>query len=255
MRVFCQLSVDESDAARNRAESVDDGDECGRTMGVTTVFEVEASASRLALAETFERVLEAEFRLERTAVSGPDHRLPAVWVSGVGADRAADLLAEDPSVADARLLGEDAGDYLFDVAFDGQITEFVETIVERDGVLLRASATDGVWSFQLRFADHADIGEAFDDEFCDEYGATVTRLYRSSESPTPRIGVTDKQRRALDAAFEMGYYDVPREVDLRTVGDELGISRQAVSERLRRGHEMLVAEYLGGSGAEGQDRQ
>ena len=224
-------------------------------MGVTTVFEVEASVSALALADAFERAPEAEFRFERTVTNSPERRLPPVWASGLGTEEARDLFAADPTVADAELLGEDDGAQLFDVVFDGGICEFVDAIFERGGTVLRAGATDHQWTFQLRFADHGDIGTAFNDEFCERFDATVTRLYRSTESPVPRTAVTEKQRQALDTALGLGYYDVPRTVDLESVGEELGISRQAVSERLRRGHEMLVTDYVGKRDDEAHDRQ
>jgi hypothetical protein len=214
-------------------------------MGVATTFEVEVPTSTLALAETFERAPEATVRIERTVGGGDEQRMPYAWVSDVEVGRAADLLTADPSVVEARKLGEDGDGELFEIEFQSGICEFTDAIAERGGVVLRASATEGLWTFQLRFADRGDIGEVFDDEFCQRYEATVTRLYGSSDAPTARTGVTDKQRRALSTAFELGYYSVPRDVDLRTVGERLSISRQAVSERLRRGHELLVSDYLG----------
>lgn len=214
-------------------------------MGVTTVFEVEVPASTLALADAFERAPGLSVEMERTVGDGGDRPVRFGWFSGVGADRVADLLAADPTVADAERLGEDGDATLYDVRFDGGICGFARSIFDRGGVVLRAAGDDGVWTFQLRFADRGDVGAVFDDEFTDEYEATVTRLYGSSESPRAESGLTRKQRRALDAAFEMGYYAVPRNVDLQAVGERLDISRQAVSERLRRAHAALVAERLG----------
>ena len=214
-------------------------------MGVATVFEVEVPASTLALAPTFEREPDAEFRLERTVGHADDRSMPFAWVSGLTTERAAELLAADPTVAEAELLGDDDDAHLFELHLDGGIPAFTETIFEYDGAILRAEATAGVWTIQLRFGDHGDVSEVFDDEFSHEYEATVTRLYGSNDAPVGRTNVTDKQRQALTSAFDLGYYTVPRTVDLREVGDQLGVSRQAVSERLRRAHELLVADFLG----------
>lgn len=217
-------------------------------MGVATTFEVEVPASTLALAETFERAPDATVRIERTICGGSEKRMLYTWISSVKSGQAADLLAADSSVEEARKLGEDGDGELFEIQFEGGICRFSDTIAERGGAILRASAAGGVWTLQLRFADRSDIGEVFDDEFSQRYEATVTRLYDSSDTPVAQTGVTDKQQQALATAFEMGYYSVPRDVDLRTVGEQLGISRQAVSERLRRGHELLVGDYLGNIG-------
>ncbi|UPV75048.1 helix-turn-helix domain-containing protein [Halorussus limi] len=214
-------------------------------MGVVTAFEIEVPASTLALAETFERAPDATVQLEQT-VGGPDGRdTVSAWISGVEDDRPADLLREDSTVTEVHRLGGDGDAELLELRFEEPICRFADTIFERGGTILRATAEDGVWRMQLRFADSDDVAEAFDDEFTSEFDATITRLYGSNDAPTVDTGLTDKQRRALDAAFDMGYYEIPRAVDLRRVGERLGISRQAVSERLRRGHELLVADLFG----------
>jgi hypothetical protein len=213
-------------------------------MGVVTAFEIEVPASALALAETFERAPGATVQIERT-VGGPDERTTvSAWISGVEDARPADLLEGDPTVAEADRLGADGDAELFELQFDGPVCRFAENVFERGGVILHATAESAVWRMQLRFADSDDVAAAFDDEFARKFDATVTRLYGSTEAPTADTGLTEKQQRALDAAFEMGYYEIPRETDLRGVGERLGVSRQAVSERLRRGHELLVADAL-----------
>lgn len=217
-------------------------------MSVATTFEVEVPASTLALAEMFERAPDATVRIERTIGCGKEKQQPHAWISSIESGRAADLLAADPSVEEARKIGEDGDGELFEIEFETDARLFSDTIAERGGTILHASAAGGVWTFQLRFADRGDLSDVFDDDFCQRYEATVTRLYGSNDAPTTQTGVTDKQRQALSTAFEMGYYSVPRDVDLRTVGEQLGISRQAVSERLRRGHELLVDDFLGKTG-------
>lgn len=54
--------------------------------------------------------------------------------------------------------------------------------------------------------------------------------------------LTDKQREMMQTASDMGYFEVPREVGLAAVADEIGISSQAASERLRRGQHKLFGE-------------
>ena len=63
-------------------------------------------------------------------------------------------------------------------------------------------------------------------------------------------GLTDKQQDAVLAAYQKGYFDVPREQSLTKLADEFGISRQAFSGRLMRGlqsvllHTVVVEETL-----------
>ncbi|MFC4552007.1 MULTISPECIES: bacterio-opsin activator domain-containing protein [Halorussus] len=216
-------------------------------MSGVTVFEVEVPASTLALGATFERAPEIQFEMERLVGGSDDRVMPFVWVSGVEAWRAAELLENDPTVTAVERLSSGDEATLFEITFDGGIRSFAETIFDRGGVVLQADGEDGVWSFELRFGDRTDVGSVFDDDFCREYGATVTRLYSDHQTASNGVGLTPKQRQALMAAHEMGYYSVPRSVDLRAVGEKLGVSRQAVSERLRRAHDALVEDHFRGA--------
>ena len=47
--------------------------------------------------------------------------------------------------------------------------------------------------------------------------------------------VTPKQAEALRMANERGWFEVPRDATLGEIADELGISTQAASDRMRRG--------------------
>lgn len=59
-----------------------------------------------------------------------------------------------------------------------------------------------------------------------------------------------EQREALILAVERGYFAVPRETKLEEIAEELGITRQAASERVRRGAETVLRKSLIGLAAE-----
>ena len=59
-----------------------------------------------------------------------------------------------------------------------------------------------------------------------------------------RPELSSDQHEALVAAFETGYYDIPRDVTLEELADQLGISHQALSERFRRAYEGLITAEL-----------
>lgn len=52
--------------------------------------------------------------------------------------------------------------------------------------------------------------------------------------------ITEKQREAIDVAFEAGYYDTPKGADLDDLADELGVSPSAVSQRLSAAESTLL---------------
>jgi len=57
--------------------------------------------------------------------------------------------------------------------------------------------------------------------------------------------LTDKQRQTLEMALETGYYEQPRRADLADLADRIGVSKSAVSQRLRTAEAKLVKHAFG----------
>jgi len=79
-------------------------------------------------------------------------------------------------------------------------------------------------------------------------GITVDRIHPlGAEDDQPvarRWSITPAQEAALRTAFEMGYFSVPRDADAGAVASELGISKSAFLERLRRGQRRLFGQVF-----------
>jgi predicted DNA binding protein len=75
----------------------------------------------------------------------------------------------------------------------------------------------------------------------------VTEAGLSPEAAvTIDLGVlTAKQREALELALERGYYERPRDATLSDLAELLGITKSAVSQRLRSAESKLVNHALG----------
>ncbi|MFB6114249.1 MAG: helix-turn-helix domain-containing protein [Halodesulfurarchaeum sp.] len=56
--------------------------------------------------------------------------------------------------------------------------------------------------------------------------------------------LTTKQRQALELAIQRGYYGNPRGIELESLADELGISRQALSNRLRSAEGNILEQLV-----------
>jgi predicted HTH transcriptional regulator len=76
----------------------------------------------------------------------------------------------------------------------------------------------------------------------------VKNIHELSGQQCKRFGLTDSQQTALRLAAARGYYSVPRDVTAEDLAAELGITHQALSERLRRGHGSLVDHLLSNGG-------
>lgn len=80
-------------------------------------------------------------------------------------------------------------------------------------------------------------------------GVTLERVHplRDDEDApvATRWDVTPPQESALEAALAAGYFEVPRGATASDVASELGISKSAFLERLRRGHDALLSQVFG----------
>lgn len=104
-----------------------------------------------------------------------------------------------------------------------------------DAYILNATGSGETWAFELRFPTH-DAMSRFQDR-CREHDIAfeVLRVHDPSKPDLgPWFGLTEPQREALVLAVERGYYDIPRGCTTVELAEELGISDQAVTERLRR---------------------
>ncbi len=111
-------------------------------------------------------------------------------------------------------------------ASDSEGFRLTVTVSDEDSVVALAEAVDEV----------VDVSIAPD-------GAPETR---GSSIQVDVESLTPKQWEALELAYEAGYYDQPRSVDLETLADELEISKSAVSQRLRAAEGTIVEGVLAG---------
>ena len=69
-------------------------------------------------------------------------------------------------------------------------------------------------------------------------------MYNPDDPETDVSDLTPAQREILELALDRGYFAIPRETNLMELAEELGISDQAVNERLRRGTAKVVLSAL-----------
>ncbi|WP_217493319.1 helix-turn-helix domain-containing protein [Haladaptatus sp. W1] len=62
--------------------------------------------------------------------------------------------------------------------------------------------------------------------------------------PGYQFGLTQEQREALVLALNRGYFSTPSEITLDELANQLGITSQAVSNRVRLGTEKVLRSVL-----------
>lgn len=208
------------------------------------VVTVAIPPAALALEYTLDALPSIDVEAERIAAHSTRWTMPCLWMSHDDLDAVDEALHSDPSV-DAiveRRHFEDDGFY--NVDWSESVTERIDAFTDKEGSILQAHLQGESWRVVFRFADREQF-DSFRDRL-DELGHEF-RLLGLNDPETPREAyhqLTAPQRDALVAAATNGYFGVPRETTISELADEIGISHQSFSERLRRGMENLVFSTL-----------
>lgn len=213
---------------------------------MTTIAEFALSAVDFPLGRVFEEIPEATLELDRV-VPTEDTVMPYFWVQ-TPAGKLEEILQIFEELPELRsiILMEDLGERgLFRAEWNPDFLGIMRAIAESGVTVLSATGSQDGWLFELRAENGAALA-AFQ-RYCDEYTINVSliRLGRLSELPKgSEYGLTEQQREALLLAYADGYYESPRRTDLESLSEEFGISRQALSSRLRRGYCNLIEHTL-----------
>jgi predicted DNA binding protein len=201
-------------------------------------------AQGFALGHTLEATPDMTVKAERVAAHGTVWVMPCLWVTGGDFDAFDTALDADPTVK--RVIETEAFDEetYYQVEWSDSVAQFVDALIDTEGSVLNAEAHDGTWELRIRFATREQL-DIFQDYLSrQEHSYRLLNLFEPRFPRQERGQLTAPQRDALVMAVEQGYYRIPRDVAMEELADSLGISRQAASERLRRGIEQLVTTVL-----------
>ncbi|MFB6121090.1 MAG: helix-turn-helix domain-containing protein [Halobacteriaceae archaeon] len=213
---------------------------------MSIVAEFEIRSPDLTLAPTFDAIDGVTYDLVTEAATDPERPVLFFWVSAPDFDAFEAALDDDPTVTDVTRHADEGDRRLYRV----RLTENVEVVLyplwARLGAdLLHARFRDGWWQFRVRFPDRDAVG-TIRDWFADhgvEFRLQSVVQAAAIDADEP---LSAAQAEALELAFERGYFAVPREASLGELADELDVTAQAVSERLRRGTANLLADHFDG---------
>lgn len=192
---------------------------------------------------------DVEVALE-TVVPTRGARVPFVWATGGDLAAFERTVRDDEAVSELTMLDRVGDDALYRVHWSRAEDGLLAALDEHGGAVLEATRLRR-WRFRVRFHDHDHLREFH--AFCraDDLDVSVTRA--AVLKPPPEAGpgsdLTDGQLEALLLALRSGYFEVPRRTDLPAIADELGISRRATSNRIRRGVDRVLRESFSGRGS------
>lgn len=210
-------------------------------MSVIAEFTVPVDA--FCLGHALDTVPTATAELDRVVAHSPDHAMPFVWLVDTERGPFEAALAEDLSVETAEVTDAFDGTYLYHVDWADVVAERLHAILDHDGVILEARGTSDGWRLWVRFASREHFA-GFRDHFA-EFGHVDLKQMTSPKRPGGgQYGVSPKQREALLAASDAGYYDTPSTATGEDIAAEMGVTQQSISRRLRRGTKVLIENTL-----------
>ncbi|WP_224333170.1 helix-turn-helix domain-containing protein [Haloprofundus halobius] len=173
--------------------------------------------------------------------------LPIFWAWG-GEFKPFESRVRASRFVDELTVVERVGDRtLYSVVWSADVHGFVDGLVETNAVILGAYGYDDQsWDFRLMFPSHEYLSAFHDFLLGNDIAYTLGRVQTLSDSDLrdQRIDLTPEQREALLLAYRRGYFDSPSRVTLTELADELGITQQALSQRIRRGNEQLLEQLF-----------
>lgn len=169
-----------------------------------------------------------------------------LWVEGGDFERFERALEADSTVAESIRLTEIDDRRLYRVEYTENAAQVATFPLwsELDLVMFELKGMNGTWQFRMGFPNR-DAFRRYQ-EFCDERDLhlDLRAIYDQASGNDDTSELTARQREALVAALDGGYYEIPRGTTLTELAEELGISRQAASERLRRGARAVLRMSL-----------
>ena len=167
-----------------------------------------------------------------------------MWVRTDDFDAFEAALEDDPTVEDVVTFSDTGEDRSYQMTWTGSIDFIVQVLTEYSGTVTHADGSADGWDLRVVFPDRQSLSRA--NEAAQEAGFqfAVQTIYGSEDARGAQYGLTETQRNTLVAAFEAGYFTVPRETSLADLAEQQNSSHQALSERLRRATGNLVESTL-----------
>lgn len=201
-------------------------------------------AEEFALHETLIELPEIEIECERIVQGGENVILPLLWVRNTNLDELESALERDPTVEDVDRLSAFDDEALYQMKWIDRVRLLLNFLMNGEATVLDAYGRNDRWHVRVFYPDRKHFSRSY--EFATENGLTfeIGSIRELEGEPAGRYGLSDGQYRALVRAFERGFFEVPRKADLKDLAEELDVSHQALSERLRRGTGALIEDTL-----------
>ena len=201
-------------------------------------------AEEFALCETLQALPDVRFEAERVVQSGEDIIMPLIWVRDIDPGEFEAALEDDSSVREFSLLSSFDDEALYRMEWISQVELVLQMLANSEATIMDAYGQNRYWDLRVLYPDQESLTKTTDYLTDQELTFDITAIREMEGEPVGRFGLTKPQFEALTTAHEMGYFKIPREADAKELSNQLDISHQALSERLRRAEDALIEDAL-----------
>lgn len=212
---------------------------------MSVIGEFTVPSGSFLLGDTLQELSEIVVELERVVAHSHDRLVPFFWVHRGDREAFDETVHDDPTLEDVVCLDEfDRG-----TSYRGTWTERAEGVayayIEAGATILEATGQGASWTLRLRFDDDESVSAFHRHCLEEDISFRLDQLYYPSQPKAGgQYGLSERERETLVDALECGYYEIPRDVSMTELADELGTSQQNLSKRFRSAHATLVENTL-----------
>lgn len=199
----------------------------------------------LALTHTIQALPDVEIGVVSDASTDPQNDASFFWIEASDFGAVETALTEDPTVAEFTPIITDDTRRTYRIRYSPDAKLVSPRVLKIGGIVVESRSYLNGWILGLSLRNNEALYEL--NEYAEEEGIyldVVELQHGDTTSDVPDFGLTEAQRETLIAAYLHGHYDDPREALLEDLAELLGISRTAVSGRLRRGSANLIEEIV-----------
>lgn len=200
---------------------------------------------KLGLGPTIQSLEDIEIGVIPDAGTDPEHDAHFFWVEASDFAAVERAFEADDTVASYTTVAETPERRTFRIEYSDDAKLISPAITDLNGLMLNSESHADGWIVDLRLQNHSSLYQL--GQRAEELGLSfdVREVHQvESTEVSSESALTESQIEALVTAYEHGYYDEPREISLEELGSILGISRTAVSGRLKRASSRLIEARL-----------
>lgn len=205
-----------------------------------------------ALADTLTTFPNLLVQVVREASTAPSQSVYFLHFEGQDPDAVQAALEEDHTVETASEMAEFDERQLWGIEFATDAKLIGPHVTSVGGFVVDARAATAVveprgWHERWLLPDREALNTIWEHARSEGFDFEILELHRQNGSDMQYPGphkLTEEQRTALKTAYELGYFNEPREAWLEDVADALDLSPSAVSGRIKRGTKSLIEGTL-----------